>query len=69
VTFTLIKNTEEYDQDEEDVQEEKPVYRTEYVFQMKAHNKNSNIKEFCYIPCMCVVSHEMWLLSGIIPLC
>ena len=68
-TFTLTKKTKEYDQDEEDVQEEKPVDRAEYVFQMKAHNTNGDIKEFRYISGMCVVFHQMWLPSGIILLC
>jgi len=66
VSFILIKKTEEYDQFEEDVQEEKPVDRAEYVFQMKSHNTNGDIKEFRYIPGMCVVSHQMWLPYGII---
>jgi uncharacterized protein YxeA len=69
VTLTLIKKTKEYNEDEEDVQEQKPVNRAGYVFEMKAHNKNGDIKQFRYIPGMCVVFHQMWLPSGIILLC
>lgn len=48
------------------MQEEKPIDRAEYVFQIKAHNTNSDIKQFRYISGMSVVFHQMWLPSGII---
>jgi hypothetical protein len=50
---------------EEDVQEEKPLDRAEYVSQMKAHATNGDIKEFDYIPGICVVSHQMYVLAAI----
>jgi hypothetical protein len=59
VTFTLIKKSEEDYEDEEgsdddedeegsekDVQEEMPLDRAEYVFTMKAHAMNGDIKNF-----------------------
>jgi hypothetical protein len=47
------------------VQEEKPLEWAEYVFKMKSHATNGDLKEFCYIPGMCVVSHQMYVLAAI----
>ena len=74
VTFTLIKKAEEDEDEEgseddedekgseKDVQEEKPeeksLDRPEYVFTMKAHATNGDIKEFHYISGIYVVSHQ-----------
>jgi hypothetical protein len=59
VNFALIKKTEEgADEDEdgegskEDVQEENPLNRTSYVFTMKIHATNCDIKELPYISSM-----------------